>query len=249
MKKLSCGIIGVGAFGTLMAKHLAPHFDLVLHDAGKDVAGYAAEIAAKAGSLADAAACDVVVLAVPVQKMEAVLAAIAPHIKDGALVIDVASVKVKAVALMERLLPAHADIVATHPIFGPQSGKNGIEGLKIAVCPVRGKRAACVMDFCRDVLKLAVFEVSAEEHDREMAYVQGITHLLAKIVVRLDVPPLRLTTKTYNFMEQMVDMVRYDSDELFRAIQRENPFSKPTEVAFFEAAAQLERDLDTPKQG
>ncbi|NBX65833.1 MAG: prephenate dehydrogenase [Proteobacteria bacterium] len=247
MKKISCGIIGVGAFGALMAKHMGPHADLVLCDAAKDVTGIAKDTGGKVGTLADAAACDVVVLAVPVQKMEGVLLEVAPLLKAGALVIDVASVKVKAVALMEKILPAHVDIVATHPIFGPQSGKNGIEGLKIAVCPVRGTRADCVANFCRDTLKLDVYVVTPEEHDREMAYVQGITHLLAKIVVRLDVPPLRLTTKTYNFMEQMVDMVRYDSDELFRAIQRENPYAKPTETAFFEAAAKLERDLDTPK--
>ncbi|MBU6235768.1 MAG: prephenate dehydrogenase [Alphaproteobacteria bacterium] len=244
MAKITVGIIGVGAFGTLMAKHLAPHAALVLHDAAKDVSGYAADLGARAGTLADAAACEIVIFAVPVQKLEAVLHAVAPMLKPKTLCIDVASVKVKAVALMEKILPAHVDIVATHPIFGPQSGKNGIEGLKLAVCPVRGERADCIVNFCRDTLKLDVYVVTPEEHDREMAYVQGITHLLAKIVVRMDVPPLRLTTKTFNFMEQMVDMVRYDSDELFRAIQRENPFAKPTETAFFEAAAKLEKDLD-----
>lgn len=247
MVKPSCGVIGVGAFGTLFAKHVGPHASLVLHDVARDVSDIAKAVGGQVGSLADAAACDIVVLAVPVQKLEGVLREIAPLLQKGALVIDVASVKVKAVALMQEILPAHVEIIGTHPIFGPQSGKNGIEGLKIAICPVRGERADCVVNFCRDVLKLDVYVVTPEEHDREMAYVQGITHLLAKIVVRLDVPPLRLTTKTYNFMEQMVEMVRYDSDELFRAIQRENPFSKPTEAAFFEAAVQLERDLDMPK--
>jgi prephenate dehydrogenase len=28
--------------------------------------------------------------------------------------------------------------VGTHPLFGPQSAANGIHGLQIAICPVRG---------------------------------------------------------------------------------------------------------------
>ena len=59
-----------------------------------------------------------------------------------------------------------------------------------------------------------------------MAYVQGLTHLLAKVVVALDLPKFRFTTRTYEYMDQMVETVRYDSDELFRAIERENPFTK-----------------------
>ena len=247
VNKFSCGVIGVGAFGTLLAKHVAPLSDMVLYDAAKDLSVHSKTLGARVGTLADVAQCDVVVLAVPVQKMEEVLTQIAPLLKAGALVIDVASVKVKIAALMARLLPDTVDIVAAHPLFGPQSGKNGIANLKLVVCPVRGQKVGFVRRFCRKALGLKVFMATPEEHDREMAYVQGLTHLLAKVVVKLDVPKLRFTTKTYELMEQMVDMVRYDSDDLFRAIQRENPFSKPTEAAFFDAAAQLEKYLDVGK--
>ena len=63
------------------------------------------------------------------QKLEPVLKEVAPFIKPGALVVDVASVKVKPTGWMEQHVPAHADIVGLHPLFGPQSGKNGIAGL------------------------------------------------------------------------------------------------------------------------
>jgi prephenate dehydrogenase len=49
--------------------------------------------------------------------------------------------------------------------------------------------------------------------------------MLAKIVVSLDLPEMRFPTCTYELMRQMVEMVRYDSDDLFRAIERENPFA------------------------
>jgi prephenate dehydrogenase len=240
MSKESLGLIGVGSFGSFIVPHLAPHFDLVLHDVATDVSALANKFHARSGDLGAAAACDIVMLVVPVQKIRKILADIAPKLKPDALVLDVASVKIKPVAAMLEILPPGVSIVGTHPLFGPQSGKNGIKGLNIAVCEVRGGRGAGVARFCAENLGLRVSQVTPEEHDREAAYVQGLTHMLAKIVVALDLPPARFPTKTYELMQQMVEMVRYDSDELFRAIERENPFSEEVKAAFFNAAKELE---------
>jgi prephenate dehydrogenase len=240
VKKESLGLIGVGSFGAFIAPHLARHFDLVLHDAAADVAPLARKIRAHAGDFRDAAACDVVLLAVPVQKMRKALGEIAKGVKPDALVMDVASVKIRPVKAMMEILPKSVSIVGTHPLFGPQSGKKGIKGLNIAVCEVRGGRGAGVACFCKEKLGLRVSEATPEEHDREAAYVQGLTHMLAKIVTALDLPPMRFPTRTYELLQQMVEMVRYDSDELFRAIERENPFSEKAKKAFFAAAKKLE---------
>ena len=246
MTKQSLGLIGVGAFGALAAKHLAPHFDLVLHDVAVDVADLARSLNARVGDLRAAASCDIVMLAVPVQKLRQVLADIAPLVKPDALILDVASVKMKPVAAMKEILPPTVSLVGTHPLFGPQSGKNGIEGLNVALCEIRGNRCAEVERFCADTLGLRVFQTTPEEHDREAAYVQGLTHMLAKIVVALDLPPMRFPTRTYETMLQMVEMVRYDSDELFRAIERENPFAEQAKKEFFAAARKLEEGLSKP---
>ena len=244
MSKQTLSIIGVGAFGTLMARHLAPYFDLCLYDTAKDLTAHKATGITIATDLATVAASSIVVIAVPVQILPEVLQSLAPHIKPGTLVIDVSSVKSGPTQLMRRILPEHADIVGTHPLFGPQSGKNGIAGLNIAVCAVRGARSACVADFLREKLALNVFTLSPEEHDRQMAYVQGLTHLIAKVIVSLDLPPFQLTTKTFEHMQSMVEMVRYDSDDLFRAIERENPFAAEAKNAFFTAARKLEERME-----
>jgi prephenate dehydrogenase len=241
--KTSLGIIGVGAFGSFMARHLAPHFGLILYDAHKNTATLAKELRAKSGSLIAIGACQIIVIAVPVQQMEKVLRKLARVARPDALVIDVGSVKIKPAKLMKEILPRSMPIVGTHPLFGPQSGKTGIKGLNLVVCDVRGGRAACVRRFCRDKLKLNVFAATPRDHDRELAYVQGLTHLLAKVVVALDLPRFRFTTRTYQYLEQMVETVRYDSDELFRAIERENPFTKKAKEAFFRAARNLEQRL------
>lgn len=241
--KQSLGIIGVGAFGAFMAQHLAPHFALTLCDSDKHVQKLAKKYKAQIADASITAACDIVVIAVPVQKMESVLRGIAPKLKPGALVLDVGSVKMKPTQLMKKILPKHVDIIGTHPLFGPQSGKNGIKGLKIAVCNVRGKRGTCIAEFLKKKLKLQVFEVTAEQHDRELAYVQGLTHMLARVIVSLDLPQFKLTTKTYDLFDQAIDFVRYESEELFRAIERENPFAKEAKKKFFVATRRLEERL------
>lgn len=243
MSSSSLGLIGVGSFGSFSAKHLAPHFDLVLHDPAVDLAPLAKELNAKIGTLSEVASCDVVVLAVPVQRMRSCLSSVAPYLKPGALFLDVASVKIKTAASMLELLPQNVSLVGTHPLFGPQSGKNGIEGLNMAVCEIRGGRGKDVARFCSEKLGLRVTQTTPEEHDREAAIVQGLTHMLAKIVVALDLPPMKFPTRTYELMEQMVEMVRYDSDELFRAIESENPFSEEAKRKFFAAANDLEAKL------
>ena len=226
------GLIGFGAFGAFIAPHIAKHLPVVVYDPHKAM-----------GDLHAVASCDIVMLAVPVQQMESVLTAIAPLLKPQALVIDVASVKIKPTALMEKILPDSVAIVGTHPLFGPQSGKDGIAGLNIVVCNVRGARGEEVQAFLRDKLGLKVFVTTPDEHDRQLAYVQGLTHLIAKVIVSLNLPEFQLTTKTFDYMTKMVDMVRYDSDELFKAIERENPFTVEAKDAFFAAARRLEERL------
>lgn len=240
----SLSIIGVGAFGAFMLPHVKPYADVMLCDV-HDITALARKYGARVVGLAAAAAADIVVLAVPVQKIESVLHAIAPHVKRDALVLDVASVKIKPTELMQKILPDTVNIIGTHPLFGPQSGKNGIAGLKIALCNVRGDRAACVGAFLRETLKLDVIETTPEDHDRELAYVHGLTHMLGKVIVSLNLPKFSMTTKTYELIDQAVEFIRYDSDELFKAIERENPFTAEAKKSFFAAARKLEEKLQT----
>ena len=240
------GLIGTGAFGQFALTYLVPHFTITIYDAQADCAALVARHGVTAGDLAAAAACDNVLLAVPVQKLAEVLRAIVPYLRPGALVMDVGSVKVKPAQAMLEILPPGIDAVGLHPLFGPQSGKDGITGLKIAVCNLRGDRGGAVTHFCADVLKLRVFAVTPEQHDRELAYVHGLTHMLGKVITALDLPAFSLTTRTYELIDQAVGFIRHDSDELFKAIERENPFTAEAKEAFFAAARRLEEKLAKP---
>lgn len=237
------GLIGFGAFGQLIAHHIRPYFPVCAYDPAPGLQPVAARHGVVLTSLAAAARCPVVVLALPVGRMAEIVAAIAPHIQPGSLVLDVGSVKVVPAELMERGLPDHAEIAATHPLFGPQSARDGIAGLKIAVCPIRGRRCYSMAAFLRKQLGLKVIMTTPEDHDREAATVQGLTHLIAKVLVQMEPLPTRMTTRSFDLLAAAVGMVRHDAPEIFEAIERVNPYASEVRRRFFALASTLNAEL------
>lgn len=227
------GILGFGAFGRFMATHLRHHFELLAYDPSPGPAVDGVRMA----SLPACAACPILILAVPVARMAETLDAVRPHVRPGALVLDVGSVKVLPAALMRQLLPASARIVATHPLFGPESGRNGITGLKIAVCPVRGDDGRRVAAFLRRAFGLRVFVTSPEEHDREAAIAQGVTHLVARALVGLEPLPTRITTRSFDLLMEAIGMVRNDAPGVLQAIEQLNPYAADVRRRFLALAA------------
>ncbi|MBX5242861.1 prephenate dehydrogenase [Rhizobium sp. NLR22b] len=239
----SLGLIGCGAFGSFMLHHIAPFFQVRIYDRFRDLGPIGQSYKVEVGTLAQVAAAEIVVLAVPVQELGALTLEIAPYLRPGTLVLDVASVKLKPTEILAGNLPTSIDIVSTHPLFGPQSGKQGIAGLNVVICPIRGERAGCVARFLKEMLQLKIIETTPERHDREIAYVQGLTHLIAKILVDIELTDIQQTTRTYDLLMQSVEMVRYDSEELFQAIESINPFVSEAKKRFFDSARRLESRL------
>jgi prephenate dehydrogenase len=232
------GLFGFGAFGRLLAGHLGPHFTLVIHDPFQPQD-------ARFGSLAEAAAADLVILAVPVAGMREVLRRIAPHLRPGAVVADVGSVKLAPARLMAEELPAHVQLLGTHPLFGPQSAGDGLAGHKVTLCPLRCPSSRRIAAFLRRAFRLRVYLTTAEEHDREAAVVQGLTHLIAKVLVRMEPLPKRFTTASFEHLMRGVDMVRHDAPGVFEAIERDNPFAASVRERFVAEVEAVRRQIET----
>lgn len=245
-RHMKIGIIGFGAFGQLIARYLSPYFRFHAYDSAAGLEQTAHIHGVTLTSLEQAARCDIVILATPVATLDRVVEVIAPHLRPGALVLDVGSVKVGPADIMRRGLPAYVDIVATHPLFGPQSAREGIAGLKIALCPVRGTRYHRVTAFLKRHLGLDVIVTTPEEHDREAAMVQGLTHLIARVLVQMEPLPARMTTKSFDLLMQAVGMVRHDAPEVFQAIEQSNPYAPLVRRRFFELADHVNAELARP---
>ncbi len=234
------GLVGLGAFGRLAAAHLGAREPLLGYDPAvtEPVKGVVQR------PLAEVAACDVVILAMPVPQLSAVIAAINPHLRPGALVLDVGSVKVIPAETMLAELPDHVDIIGTHPMFGPQSARGGVKGLKIVICPIRGEQARHIAACLRRSFGLDAIIATPEEHDREAAMVQGLTHLIAKVLIEMEPLPRHMTTASFDLILRAIDMVRYDAPEVFYAIERMNPYAPDVRRRFFGLAAELAESLE-----
>lgn len=228
----SLGLFGFGAFGRLAAKHLAPYFRILVHDPSPAAQRQARRWNVELVSLEEAAACPVVVLAAPVGLLEGLARRIAPYVRPRALVIDVASVKLKPAAWLDAAIPAHADVIGAHPLFGPQSARRGIADLEVVVCPVRSRRTDRVVRFLT-TLGLKVSVATPDQHDRALAVVQGLTHMIAKVLSGLEPLPREHTTRSYDLMLEGIGLVSGDSDELFLAIERDNPYGAEVRSRFF----------------
>lgn len=219
------GWIGFGAFGRLACDHLGAHFDLVIHDRKSSRAAPA--------SLEAVAACERIVIAAPVQAIGEVAEALAPLIAPGTRIYDVGSVKILPMKMMRDALPEHCEIIGTHPLFGPQSAVTGLKGLPIVLCPLGGQDVSCETAFLKDKLKLDVHISDPETHDRTMALVQGLTHLVSKVVAEIEPSMAPYTTRSYDLLMEAAGLVAQDSDALFKAIEKLNPYSEELRERFF----------------
>jgi len=243
-RKMTLGIIGFGAFGQLIAQYANGYFELLAYDPSTNLKDAAVDLGVSLTSLDVVAQCDVVVIASPVSSFESIVNSVAAVCRAGALIIDVGSVKVQPFDIMKRLLPKNVDVVATHPLFGPQSARDGIRGLKIAVCPIRGRRHLHLAAFLRKHLGLRVIMATPQEHDREAATVQGLTHLIAKVLQSMAPLPSRMTTRSFDLLVESISMVQNDAPEVFEAIESANPYAADVRRQFFRLAYELDVKLN-----
>ena len=237
------GIIGFGQFGQFTARHLARFFDVTACDTS-DRSREAAEIGVEYADFATVAKKQTVIFAVPLGAFSDVLQRAAPLLKPNVVCLDVCSVKMKPIELMTEILPLSVEIIGTHPLFGPQSGREGIAGMRVAYCPVRTTRAEKIEKFLREKLQLKVLLRTPEEHDREMAHVQALTHFVARALDELHVAESALATVSYEELMRAARLVSEDSWELFQTIQQGNPFAADKRKTFVSKLVELEKRMN-----
>jgi len=242
--KHSVGLVGFGNFGQFIVKFLTPFFEINVYDLA-DFSNEAKNLGVVWSSLEEVVKKDIVILGVPVQFLEPLLLEIKDIINPEALVMDVSSVKVKPLQLLEKYLPDTTDIVGTHPLFGPQSGKNGIAGLNMVLCPVRNTKNHNLSLFFSNQLKLNVLERTPELHDRQMAYVQALTHFIGRSINEMDIPDVEQKTPAYQYLLDIKRNLGKDSMDLFLTIELENPFAKEVREKFIEQLNNLNNMLNS----
>ncbi|MDC7225554.1 MAG: prephenate dehydrogenase/arogenate dehydrogenase family protein [Spirochaetales bacterium] len=136
---------------------------------------------------------------------------------------------------MEELLPESTGIIATHPMFGPDSGRNGVKGLPMVFHPVRdceGSGKGCG-DYWRSVfdeMGLVIHDMTPDEHDQEAAFTQGITHFVGRVLKELELKDSVIATLGYTKLQEIVEQTCNDPLQLFLDLQRYNPHTEEMRV-------------------
>ncbi|MFH1234659.1 MAG: prephenate dehydrogenase, partial [Candidatus Diapherotrites archaeon] len=194
-------------------------------------------------SFEECASSDIVVFAVPISSLRESLEKAVGFLKPGAIVFDVCSVKEFPVGAMAELVPEHCECIGTHPLFGPETAKNGLQGQKIVLCPVRTKRLEKIVSFFES-LGLEVIVSGAEEHDRNMAHSLSLVHFLGKGLIGIGADKVEFATRTHEMFLELMNIVRKDSKELFEDMHKFNRFASPTRKKMVEELERLDRGLD-----
>jgi prephenate dehydrogenase len=232
------GIIGLGRFGRFAAGILKKDFRVLAYDSapGPRIRGL------KRTTLAGAAQPPVVVLCVPISRMEPVCRSLAPLLRPGQLVIDTCSVKEWPLEIMLKWLPREVEILGSHPLFGPDSARYGIQGQRIALCRGRGHCVPEVREYLTS-LGLQVIVTSPARHDREMAKTQALFHFLARGVAALNICPSKLTTPGPAKLFHDFEDVQNDSLQLFRDLESRNRFAAPFRRRLLQSMEKINQEL------
>ncbi len=239
---MNCSVIGYGNFSRTACYYLKEYFNLFVYDINQDI--FIPDYIVST-DLETALGQDIVILSLPVQYIEDFLKRNYRFFKKGTIVVDICSVKLKPVSLMKHYLPDGVHFIGTHPLFGPQSIKNGLSGHKIVLSSeVQNKELyEKVKYFLKNTLQLEIIEMTSSDHDKEMARVQALNHFIVRALKKLNLQPSSVATPAYNKLFDLYETLKYDSDDLFYTIQRENPYADDLRKTFINILEDIEGDI------
>ncbi len=173
MKKKIAIIGSEGQMGKWFTKYfLEKGFEVIGYDAEKEIKDKAVT---KAQSLVGAIlTVDYVILCIPVKRTPETIRLIAKEMKRDSYLIDISSLKSKSAAALSKI-PDKVNPICIHPMFGP--GTKKLKGQNIISIPIRDAKKELTV--AKSLFSDANFvQIDAAEHDKKIAIVLGMTHLV-----------------------------------------------------------------------
>jgi prephenate dehydrogenase len=168
---------------------------------------------------------DLVLLAVPPHKVSDVLEQLRGVLSPESVLADICSVKVEP---LRRMLASHAGpVVGTHPLFGPEPEPGMV--LRVALVPGRDDRAG---EWLRGLLRqagLSPFAAEAAEHDRAMAFLQGLNFATTTAYLAAASHDTAISKYMTPSFQRRLDAARKmlnQDGELFQSLFESNPYSQ-----------------------
>lgn len=238
------GLVGFGRIGKFITEHLVKEFKVLVFDIDPKKIETIKKIGAETASLEIVAAQEIVIAAVPISHFEATVKTLSPFMKAHSLFIDVCSVKEFPLEVMKKYLPKEIEILATHPMFGPDSAKESLEGAKIVLCPYRISplRLQKVEHYLKN-LGLVLIQTTAEDHDEQISHTLILAHFIGRALIEMKAKNYQIDTKGYKRLMKILETVENDSYQLFLDMNEHNRFAPEVRKKFLAALQKIEGDL------
>jgi cyclohexadieny/prephenate dehydrogenase len=191
-------IIGMGLIGSSIARAARDSGAarrIIASDRSQDVCNRVLELGIADAAFTDAAEAvaeaDLVVICIPVGAYAALAEAMAPRLKQGAIISDVGSVKGAVVRAVQPHLPAGVHFVPAHPVAGtehsgPDAGFASLfDGRWCILTPPEGADPAAIARVRAfwEAFGSKVEEMTPDHHDLVLAVTSHIPHLIAYNIV------------------------------------------------------------------
>ncbi|GLT74994.1 hypothetical protein SLA2020_467530 [Shorea laevis] len=222
---LKIAIIGFGNFGQFLCKTFLRHHHTVLAHSRTDYTHIAKSLGVSfftdPHDLCEQHP-EVVLLSTSILSTENVLRQIPfQRLRRNTLFVDVLSVKEFPRNLLVKYLPQDFDILCTHPMFGPESGKDSWAGLPFVYDKVRIGNEEGRVSRCEKFLDIfakegcRMVEMSCDEHDRYAAGSQFVTHTMGRLLGEFGLESSQINTKGYETLLNLVENTKGDSFDLY----------------------------------
>ncbi len=231
MKRVS--IVGFGRFGQTLYKLLKNDFEITIYNRSLEVfQNIELDSTTKiAQNIAEIYESEVIFYAVPISLFESVIKQHKRYFKDN-LLIDVLSVKMYP----EKVLRTHLKNTETrallsHPLFGPDSTKNGFTGLPLVMDRFLASSEEYV--FWKSYFEkkgIIVIEMSPRDHDKMAAHSQGLTHFIGRLLEEMRVKPTPIDTLGTKELFDVMEQTCNDTWELFLNLQTYNLYTKKMRI-------------------
>ena len=235
----SVGLIGFGRFGKVLANILQKGFAIKVYDPNPISSFPAVEFTGLETVLEE----ENIFVAVPIRDFKAVIKEIAPNLEHKSTIIDVCSVKIHPVEVMEKRLSDPVGIIATHPMFGPDSYRTN-KRLKMMMNNTRDRHNQFNfwIRFFSDQ-GIRILEMSADDHDRLAAQTQGVTHFLGRMLKEFGIRKTTIDTQGFQDLLDLVDQTCNDTWELFMDLQSYNPYTREMIDDLRQATSSVDKKL------
>lgn len=247
MKKVS--IVGFGRFGKTLYRLIKNDFFVTIYDI-KSVNPQNLDKNAKAiKKIKEVYESETIFFAVPISSFEKVISSHRKHFQGHHLLIDVLSVKMHPAKIFKKYLTnTKAQALLTHPMFGPDSSKDGFENLPIIMDKFMSDDKT--YQFWKEYFKtkkLNVIEMSARDHDKVAANSQGLTHFIGRLLGAYHFKKTPIDSLGTKKLLEVVGQTCNDSWQLFTDLQHFNPYTKKMHIRLGDTYDKIYNKL-LPKQ-